>query len=156
MFCTLTSIAINTFLETSTLSVSPSLLWETLKAYLRGEIIAYSSHRNRERKRQKQKLIDAISEVDCKYSTSPNPSLYKERLALQTQYNLISTSERERLIMRSHYEHGEKAGRLLAHQLKSKSASQSISQIEETTGEITTDPLKINDTFKKYYFDLYT
>ena len=56
----------------------------------------------------------------------------------------------------SHYEHGEKAGRLLAHQLKSKSASQSISQIEETTGEITTDPLKINDTFKKYYFDLYT
>ena len=37
-----------------------------------------------------------------------------------------------------------------------KSASQIISQIEETTGEITTDPLKINDAFKKYYFDLYS
>ena len=160
MFCNLTSIAINTFLETNTSpSVSPSLLWETLKAYLRGEIIAYSSHRNRERKRQKQKLIKDISEVDCRYSTSPNPSLYKERIELQTQYNLISTSETERLIMRSrgsHYEHGEKAGRLLAHQLKFKSASQIISQIEETTGEITTDPLKINDAFKKYYFDLYS
>ena len=70
-FCTSIGIAINTYLETNKMdSVSPSLLWETLKAYLRGEIIAYSSHRNRERKRQKQQLIDAISELDSKYSTS--------------------------------------------------------------------------------------
>lgn len=50
---------------------------------------------------------------------------------------------------------GKKSGCLLAHQLKSKSAAQIISQIEDATGEITTDPLKINDTFKKFYSDLY-
>lgn len=158
-FCSLISIAITTFLETNkTESVSPSLLWETLKAYLRGEIIAYSSHRNRERKRQKQELIDAIFELDRKYSTSPNPLLHKERISLQTQYNLISTSETERLIMKSrglYYEHGEKSGRLLAHQLKSKSAAQIISEIEDIRGSATTDPLKINDIFRDFYSDLY-
>ena len=158
-FCTLIGIAINTFLEDNKMdSVSPSLLWETLQAYFRGEIIAYSSYCNRERRKQKQQLIDAISELDSKYSSSPSPLLYKEKISLQTQFNLISTSETERLIMRSrglYYENGEKSGRLLAHQLKSKSAAQIISQIEDATGKLTTDPLKINDTFKDFYFDLY-
>ena len=157
--CNLISVAISRFLETNKSdSVSPSLLWETFKVVIRGEIIAYSAYQNRERKKKRQQLIDLIFDLDMKCSTSPSPSLYKERIDLQTQYNLLSTSETEQLIMRSRgmfYEHGEKAGRLLAHRLKSKSTSQHISQIEDTTGKLTTDPLKINDIFKDYYFDLY-
>lgn len=159
-FCTSIEIAIQRFLETNSIDeVSPSLLWETLKAYLRGEIIAYSSFINKERKKQKQQLIEAIFELDKKNSIAPNASLHKERISLQTQYNLISTSETERLIMRSrgsYYEQGEKSGRLLAHQLKSKSAAQIISEIEDEGGSTTTDPLRINNIFKDFYSDLYS
>lgn len=87
--------------------------------------------------------------MDYKDSTSPSPSLYEEKMALQTQFYLISTSETEQLIMRSHglyYEHGEKVEWLLARQLKLKS-SLIISQIEDTTVVNTTDPQTINVLF---------
>ena len=45
------------------------------------------------------------------------------------------------------YEHGEKAGRLLAHQLKCKSAVQLIPQIRKESGELTVDLREINSTF---------
>lgn len=67
--------------------------------------------------------------LDCLYSLSPSPELYKERLNLQVQYNLLSTNKTEWYLLRSKgyiYEHGERAGRLLAHQLKSKAASKII------------------------------
>ena len=54
------------------------------------------------------------------------------------------------------YEHGERAGRLLAQQLKIKSASQLIPKIRKTCQEITVDPQEINSTFQKFYSDLYT
>ncbi|KAG7478922.1 hypothetical protein JOB18_012902 [Solea senegalensis] len=54
------------------------------------------------------------------------------------------------------YEHGEKAGRLLARQLKCKSSDQLITQIQKENGELTTDPLEINNTFKAFYSKLYT
>lgn len=109
-FCTSISIAINIFLEANKMDYVSLLLllWETLKAYLMAEIIAYSSHCNRQRKRQKQQLIDAISELD--HFTKRE---YHYKLA-------ISTSETEQFILRSqglHYEHGEKSQCLLAHQL---------------------------------------
>ena len=54
------------------------------------------------------------------------------------------------------YEHGEKAGRLLAHQLKSQSVSQQISQIRKPNGDLTIDPGEINETFTSFYSNLYT
>lgn len=158
-FCSFISIAINNFLlNNESEDISPSLLWETFKAVIRGEIIAYSASNNKIRQMRKQELTKAILELDHKYSTSPDPLLYKERISLQSEYNLLSTSETERQLLKSRgwlYEHGEKAGRLLAHQLKSKSALQFISEIENDLGQHTTDPRKINDTFQKYYSNLY-
>lgn len=126
-FCSLISTAIDNFLQTNRSdSISPSLLWETLKAVIRGEILSYTATRNKTRRRMQEQLIDSIRDLDRRYSISPSPELYKERLGLQTQYNLLSTDKTEQHLLRSRgfiYEHGEKAGRLLAHQLKCRSAS---------------------------------
>ncbi len=54
------------------------------------------------------------------------------------------------------YEHGEKAGCLLAHQLKSKSVSRLIPSVRKSQQELATDPQEINKTFKNYYLNLYT
>lgn len=52
-FGTFISQQINFFLETNrTPGISSSLLWETLKAYLRGEIISYCAHEGRARRRK--------------------------------------------------------------------------------------------------------
>ena len=64
----------------------------------------------------------------------------------------------EQQLLRAHgfvYEYGEKAGRVLAHQLKCKSASQMNPQIHNTSGVLTVSPTEINNTCKKLYSDLY-
>lgn len=159
-FCNSISTAIDNFLVTNKSdTVSPSTLWETLKVVIRGEIISYSSHLNKQRKIRQQQLIDSIRELDSQYSTSPSPEIYKERLDCHTEYNLLSTDKIEQQLLRSRgfvYEHGEKAGRLLAHQLKCQSASRLIPQIYNMSRELTVNPAEINNTFKSYYSDLYT
>ena len=60
-----------------------------------------------------------------------HPELFKERLALQTEFNLLSTRDAEKMLLKARglqHEHGDMAGRLL-HQLNSRTASQQISEI---------------------------
>lgn len=139
--------------------ISPSLLWETLKVVIRGEIISYSAKINKMKRIKHEELIKDIAVVDAQYSVSPSPELYKRKLDIQTQYNLLSTEKTERLLLKARgcvYEHGDKAGRLLAHQLKLRSASQQILQTRKGNGELTIYPVEINETFTTFYSNLYT
>ena len=104
-------------------------------------------------------LIADIGEIDKQYSVSPSPHLYKERIKLQSQYNLLSTDKAEQALLRLHgyvYENGDRAGRLLARQLKAKSAAQLISQIRNFNGDVVEEPIQINKIFKEYYMTLYS
>ncbi|KAG7522338.1 hypothetical protein JOB18_019938 [Solea senegalensis] len=154
------STAIDNFLETNNIdNISPSLLWQTLKVVIRGDIISYTSRVNKTRKQEQERLLSSIFDIDRQYSASPTPELYKNKLDLQTKYDLLSSEKTERMLLKSRgfvYEHGEKAGRLLARQLKCKSSDQLITQIQKENGELTTDPLEINNTFKAFYSKLYT
>lgn len=126
---------------------------------IRGEIISYSASRNKERKKAQEKLIESIQKTDCQYAKAPTAEVYKEKFSLKTKYDLLSTEKNERDLIFARarfYEHGEKAGRLLAQQLKSKSASRLIPKIRKTSQEITVDPQEINSIFYKYYSDLYS
>ena len=149
---------INTFIEINkTPDISASTLWDTLKAYLRGSIISYTAFERRTREAELSGLMQKIGQLDTIYAANPSPDLYKERLALQANFNICSTHKEEELLLRSrykYYEQGDKAGRLLAHQLKQESSSHQILQIRTPLG-MTTDPKQINDHFKDYYSSLY-
>lgn len=139
--------------------ISPSLLWETLKVDVRGEIISYSAKLNKLKRLKQEQLMENITKLDEKLSVSPSPELDKERQNLQMNYNLLSTQEIEKLLLRSRgflYEHGEKAGQHLSRQIKSQSVSQQIKQIRTPSGELTLMPSVINETFKTFYSELYT
>ena len=159
-FCTTISKAIDDFLMTNKNSeTSPSLLWETLKANIRGVIISHTAYANKLCFARQRELLALIADIDEQYAITPTPELYKDRVVYQTEYNLLTTRDAERLLLKSRgnlYEHGDKAGRLLAHQLKSRSASQSIPQIRESSGTLTTDPKSINNAFMAFYSQLYT
>lgn len=83
-------------------------------------------------------------------ATCPSPSLLKDRVDLQTEFDLITATEADRLLLRSrstYYEHGDKAIRLLAHQLHRQAASLMILQIKDPSGTLHTDPNTINSVF---------
>lgn len=138
--------------------VSASLLWETLKAYIRGEIISYSGYERKVRRERLNNLTKGIAQLDAIYSASPSPDLYKERLSLKTEFEVLATDHTTEMLLKSrhtYYEHGDKASRLLAYQLRQTSSSHQIPQIRTSSGS-TIDPKKINDEFKDFYVLLYT
>ena len=97
--------------------------------------------------------------IDRQYAQSPSPSLYKERLRLQTEFNIITTRQVEGCLIRTKsdfYEHGEKTAKILANQLRGIRAKQIIPGIKTDKGSISSDPKKINEHFKVFYSRLYT
>ena len=100
-----------------------------------------------------------ILELDTLYSHQTSADVMKKRLSLQTKFDILSTRQAEYLLSKSRhgcYEHGEKIGRVLAHQLRQRTANQIIPAINEKQGLKTTDSLKINSCFQNFYQSLYT
>jgi len=158
-FCSYVSSDIDFFLETNRSDhISPLLLWETLKAFLRGRIISFSAHVSKTRRMRQRQLMDSILDIDRQHASSPNPALATKRLQLQTEFNLLSTSKAEHLLQRTratYYEHGDRASRLLASQLRHQHASHFISQIYDSSQKLTADPANINLEFSLFYSNLY-
>lgn len=71
-FCDYISSAIDGFLTTNVLEdISNSLLWETLKAYLRGQIISHSSHLYKSKKAKQNELSAKIQALDRTHAQTP-------------------------------------------------------------------------------------
>lgn len=138
--------------------ISKALLWESLKAFLRGQIISYSAHIRKLRMSNIQKLSSDLESVDQQLATAPSDDLSRRRVVLQTELDLITTNEAERLLLHSrsrYYEHGDKSGRLLAHQLRRQVASRLIPRIKDGSGALQEDPVVINSVFSSFYESLY-
>uniref|UniRef100_A0A096M8X1 Uncharacterized protein n=1 Tax=Poecilia formosa TaxID=48698 RepID=A0A096M8X1_POEFO len=148
-------IAIN---DSDSEPISRALLWESLKAYLRGQIISYSAHVRKLRRSSIQKLTSELELVDQQLATIPSDSLSKRRLVLQTELDLIITNEAERLLLHSrarYYEYGDKPSRLLAHLLRRQAASRLIPRIKDGLGALQEDSQVINSVFSSFYESQY-
>lgn len=139
--------------------ISRSSLWEASKAYIRGQLISFVSNRKRNETARITQLLKEIKEVDQRYAVDPAPDLYKERLSLQAELDLISTTAVRTALLRSRqsfYESGDKAGKLLSYQARAEASSRLISAIRSDSGVALTDPSDINKTFVEFYTSLYT
>lgn len=146
------------FATNSTPDVSHSTLWETLKAYLRGQIIEFSSRIKKIRMAKIKDISQALAKIDEQHASSPSSALYKERLRLQTEYDIVTTDKAAHQITKARfniYESGDKAGKLLARQARQAAASRLIPKVQDQTGGIVTNHAEINHTFKQYYCELY-
>jgi hypothetical protein len=96
------STHIKTFLSINkTPDESNATIWEALKAYLRGEIISFAAYKNKCTKQKQTEIAGQILNIDKQYANSPSSELYKERLKLQTEFNLLSSREVADQLLRS-------------------------------------------------------
>lgn len=160
-FVNFISAEITSFFEYNhTPEMSPSIVWESMKAYLRGQIISYCALRLRKRNNARlEQLTNDILKLDATFALAPSNDLVKHRLVLQTECNLLSTRHTENLINKIQsgaYEFGEKTGKILAHQLHQKTADRIIAEINDELGTKHIDHSEINMRFYKFYEKLYT
>lgn len=145
------------FLHTNSSPETSSLIvWDALKAYLSGHIISYTVNMKKKARKERQEVANQIKIADLHYAQFDDPRSYKKRVELTLT---LSTYPIEYQLLKSKSQfniHGDKSGKMLANYLRGSKAKQLITQIEMENGNITTDHVQINDTFRNYYARLYT
>lgn len=134
-----------------------SVLWDTLKVYIRGETISYTGYEKKLREQKLFNLTQLISQLDNLYASFQSPDIFKERLSLQAELNVLMSHRTTELMLQSQstfFEHSDKASKILAHQIRQPS-SHTIFEIQTNSGT-TSDPLEINKTFGEFYCSLYS
>ena len=92
------SSEITFFLEhKQTPGVSHLTVWESMKAYLRGQII-YSTQQRKRQIMKLEQLTNNILKLDSTLASTPSNDLFQLRLTLQTEFNLLSTRRTENLV----------------------------------------------------------
>ena len=91
-------------------------------------------------------IADKIQRLDTQYSVDPSDELYKKRVQLQSQYNLLTPGQIEKQLLHTKqrfFEQGDKAGKLLAYKAQTESASRLIPRIRLAPDDTTSNPATI-------------
>lgn len=159
-FCTYIGSQITFFLEMNDLpETSPSVLWETLKAYVRGCIISFQAERKRRRRQELTELEKQINKMDRENALHPSIDKHKKILSLRYRYNQILSDCIAKAFLftqQKYFEFGEKPHKLLARQLRKMESDRTITQLKSNQGDILVSYKDINQRFQKFYEDLYS
>lgn len=74
-------------------SVSPMLLWDTIKCVIRGATIKYSAHRKTLQKARERKLEREISETEHLITTNHSQELLSRLKSLKYKYDTLSENK---------------------------------------------------------------
>lgn len=147
------------FENNDTPEVSSGLLWETLKAFIRGCVISYQGSKN---KLYKAKLLDLGKQIhllDNQNAQNPSLESHKKILQLRYEYNKIVSDKLSKsfiFIKQKYFEFGEKPHKVLARQLRKLENDKTIHKIKTKSGTQLTSSRDISNCFKEYYSTLYS
>lgn len=138
--------------------VSDSVLWETFKVVMRGNIISYQSFNKRARQKRLSEINAQLPLLEESYRASKSEVVLNDILEAKLEYGRIlgeQVCNYIRKLKQKQFELGDKADSVLARQLKGIQAERAIYKISSSNGEIITEPLQINNVFYDYYRNLY-
>lgn len=138
---------------------SSGLLWETLKAFIRGCVISYQGSRNKLYKTKLTGLANQIHQLDIENALNPSLDTYKKILQLRYEYNNIVSTKINRtfhFIKQKYFEFGERPHKLLARQLRKIDSERTIHKIKTKGGTHFIASKDINQCFKDFYSKLYS
>lgn len=142
----------------NTHQTSAAVRWDAFKAFLRGQMISYTSFKHKSWKEEMKQLELKIKNIQTDYFKNPSEELFKELNAHRAKYNVLSINKATKSLMKlkqSYYEQGEKASELLAWCIKQLETERTINTITTDEGLETSDPQEINRTFRTFYEKLY-
>lgn len=134
---------------------SACIRWEAFKAYIRGQILSFTSKNT---KQANERMIMLDTKIKSLQEQIFQPGMnttdaHRELLALRSESNKLSANMLR--LKQLYYDQGEKPGKLLAWRIKQQQAERVITHIEDDEGKMTVDPMEINGAFRHYYENLY-
>ena len=140
--------------------VSPAILWDAAKAFLRGKIIAKCARLKKIRDKKLSDLQKQLKNLEQLHTTNNDPSLREQMRPVKQEIDKILSEEIEKkmkFLKQRYYEAGPKASKMLAWRIRKQQAENSIHKIRDPiTNKVTTKLEEIQSAFEKYYRLLYT
>lgn len=127
-------------------------VWDTLKAYIRGRCMAYSSWKKKESKEKVQLLEKDIIKLEKQLAQQYEEDKFRKICQLTFKLHEMYNKKAEYALFRlktNFHETGEKTGKLLARQLKHQDANNVITAIRKEDKVITSSK-EINTVFKEF------
>lgn len=152
-FIRFTSAHIDLFMETNINSSSHAFIWEDLKAYMKGQILSYSSHKIREKKKTLVNLENEIRELELEHARTKSEWALNTLSLKLIQYDNLCTNKAEADLARTryhYYEFGNKTSKLLAWQIKRKDNEKTTHSIITDDGRSILNPHDINREFQSF------
>lgn len=149
---------IDGYFQINTNQTNACIRWEAFKAYIRGEIISFTSTKNKKQKAEMNKLEKQIKSLEIDINNKDDLEKQKQLLILRTEYNKLTSDIAAKSLLwlnQAFYDQGEKAGKLLAWRIKKIRSERAINSIITQTGVMSNDPQDINNAFKEFYQSLY-
>lgn len=154
---------IKQYWEINRYSTGAGMVWDALKAGVRGETCSFSlSRRKREMQRmeaQSRNLIQMEEELAVVIMAGGDAMEALNKLAwAKAEIGECITSKAADLFSikkEQCYEYSERVGQVLANRLRQKEARNEINEIRDVRGKLTNDPLEIQETFRLFYQNLY-
>lgn len=140
--------------------VDPSILWDSLKAVIRGKMIALATSIKKAKTAEYNKLILDLSQVEQQHKKNSDPKLLTQNRQLWARIGDILEQEIEkksRFMKQAYYESGPRAAKLLARRLRKQQVDSTIHKIRDPeTNQLKHHPEEIEAIFLNYYKQLYT
>uniref|UniRef100_H3AAW1 exodeoxyribonuclease III n=1 Tax=Latimeria chalumnae TaxID=7897 RepID=H3AAW1_LATCH len=138
---------------------SPDVIWEAFKATIRGKIIAFSSASKKAFRQQMVGLEQELRGAETELYKNNSEENREWVATLQHDLNELSSSKAEGALLRTRsrfYARGDKAGKLLAWQLRREEADRLIPSIRLPDDTTSFAPEAIKGAFQSYYSTLYS
>lgn len=137
--------------------ISPLIIWDCAKAFIRGRIISFASAKKKSREAKYCVIENKIRLLEQQHKRTPTPNLLNKLQQARRDLNNLTSEKVEgniRFTNQKYYENGNRASRLLALRLKKQQSSNIVHKI--TSGESTsTKPDEISESFAEFYKSLY-
>ena len=134
-------------------------LWDTMKAFLRGKLIALSASKKKRERAHTSSLTTHLKALEKKEANSPKRSRQQEIIKLRGEINQVETRRTIQRINQTRswfFEKINKIDKPLARLTKGHRDKILINKIRNEKGDITTDPEEIQNTIRSFYKRLYS
>jgi len=140
--------------------VDAVIVWDALKAVIRGKVISWCAHNKKKKQLRITDLSKELKNLEEQHKRAPTSNLLTKIKKIRNEIDLLYTQEIEKNMIfakQKYYEAGPRSAKILARRLQKQRADNTIYKIKHPASNILQyKQEELQNSFEKYYTTLYS